>query len=104
MLFHDKQAERQAGPTSDPIVGAVVPDLESMLVPFDPPTTHFVDRLRYWAEARPDAVAFCYTDDVETDTRMTFRQLEQRARAIAARLQEMGATGQRVLLLYPSGA
>jgi acetylornithine/succinyldiaminopimelate/putrescine aminotransferase/acyl-CoA synthetase (AMP-forming)/AMP-acid ligase II/predicted amino acid dehydrogenase/acyl carrier protein len=38
----------------------------------------------------------------ETDT-LTFTQLDERARAIGGRLQQMGAKGERALLLYPQG-
>jgi acetylornithine/succinyldiaminopimelate/putrescine aminotransferase/acyl-CoA synthetase (AMP-forming)/AMP-acid ligase II/predicted amino acid dehydrogenase/acyl carrier protein len=34
---------------------------------------------------------------------LTFSQLEERARAIGARLQQLGAKGERALLLYPQG-
>jgi acyl-CoA synthetase (AMP-forming)/AMP-acid ligase II len=78
--------------------------LEKLLAPFHPPATHLVDRLRYWIEAQGDARAFAFLSDGETiDSEWTYRQLDQRARAIASRLQAKRLQGQRALLLYPPG-
>lgn len=78
-------------------------DTSSLLAPFSPPDTNFVERIRYWAVATPDTVAFRYLEgDEETDV-VTFAELDTQARAIAARLVSMGFAGQRALMLYPPG-
>ena len=78
-------------------------DTSSLLAPFSPPDTNFVERVRYWAVATPDTVAFRYLEgDEETDV-VTFAELDTQARAIAARLVAMGFAGQRALMLYPPG-
>ncbi len=78
--------------------------LDTLLDPFQPPTTNLVDRLRYWIGAQGDALAFAYLADGETiDTEWSFTQLDTKARAIAARLQAKRLEGQRALLLYPPG-
>lgn len=69
---------------------------------FEPAT--FVDILRWRAHNHPDRLAYTFLVDGETEEiRLTYQQLDERARAIAARLQALGATGGRALLLYPSG-
>jgi 8-amino-7-oxononanoate synthase len=60
--------------------------------------------LRRHAEERPDQPIFVYSlEDQSEQAIMTYAQFDRRARAIAARLQDMGFTGQRVLLVYPPG-
>jgi acyl-CoA synthetase (AMP-forming)/AMP-acid ligase II len=60
--------------------------------------------LRRHAEERSDKSAFIHLLDGQPNQAvLTYAQLEQRARAIAARLQDMGFAGQRVLLVYPPG-
>jgi 8-amino-7-oxononanoate synthase len=60
--------------------------------------------LRRHAEERPDRTAFVHLVDGPSDhPSLTYAQLDRRARAIAGRLQDMGFTGQRVLLVYPPG-
>ncbi len=78
--------------------------LEKLLAPFRPPTTHLVDRLRYWAEAQNSEIAFAFLADGETtEQTWSYGELDQKARAIAARLQALGLAGERALLLYPPG-
>ncbi|NOT11068.1 MAG: AMP-binding protein, partial [Methylococcaceae bacterium] len=56
------------------------------------------------ASEKPDQTAYVFLQDGENESgRLTFADLDRRARAIAARLQSMGMTGERVLLLYPPG-
>jgi len=62
-----------------------------------------VDRLRYWAEVQPTEVAYHFTEDGVGGSQVTFSQLDLKVRAVAARLQSMGLTGSRALLLYPPG-
>src|SRR5947199_8457015 len=42
-------------------------------------------------------------DGEETETHLTWAELDRRARALAATLERLGATGERALLLYPPG-
>src|ERR1700751_2856068 len=68
------------------------------------PTLLGVTRQR--AERYRDKVAFdyChYSPDGEEHSRLTYHELDVRARAIASTLQRRGATGERVLILCPSG-
>jgi len=63
-----------------------------------------VDLVRYRAKCQPEDTAFVYLVDGEDEqTSLTYRQLDRQARAIAARLQSQGLSGQRALLLYPAG-
>lgn len=61
-------------------------------------------RLAHWAETRPDATALDFLGNGErvTETR-TYAELDRRARAFAAHLQQ-APRGSRALLLLPSGA
>ena len=77
--------------------------LDGLFAPFDPPQTNLVDRLRYWAEHQGDQFGFGFTSDGEDEIRMTYGELETRARAIAAHLHDAGMQGERALLLYPPG-
>ncbi len=64
----------------------------------------FVDILEYRALHQPDQIAYIFLLDGETESaRVSYQQLEQRAKAIAAQLQSNLSQGERVLLLYPSG-
>jgi len=63
-----------------------------------------VDRLRYWVEHLPEQTAYSFLsngDDISES--WTFVELDRRARAIAAELQQRGLQGERALLLYPPG-
>jgi 8-amino-7-oxononanoate synthase len=65
---------------------------------------NLIRTLRRHAEESPAKSAFIHLLDGQSKQAvLTFAQLEQRARAIAARLQNMGLAGQRVLLVYPPG-
>ncbi len=66
--------------------------------------TSLVSCLRAHAAKRPGDAAFVgLSDDPSRHTTMTYRELDARARAIAACLQDMGLTGERVVLAYPPG-
>jgi 8-amino-7-oxononanoate synthase/acyl carrier protein len=78
-------------------------DLKRFLAPFSPPTTTLIDALRYWTEQQPQEVAYYYTDGEDEETSLTYEQFDRHARAIAARLVDLGMTGERALLLYPQG-
>lgn len=82
-------------------------NLERYLSPYSPPSTNLAECLEYWTEQLPSDMAFGFTDGeldsgVE-DLQLTYSQLDRRARAIAARLTELGMHGERVLLLFPPG-
>ncbi|HEV8203158.1 MAG TPA: AMP-binding protein, partial [Pyrinomonadaceae bacterium] len=63
-----------------------------------------IDLLQYRASKTPDRTAFIFLEEGESETaRITYAELHQRARTIGAWLQFHKATGERVLLLYPSG-
>ena len=78
-------------------------DLKRFLAPFSPPTSSLIDALRYWNEQQPQEVAYYFTDGETSETSLTYEQFDRHARAIAARLADLGMTGQRALLLYPPG-
>jgi amino acid adenylation domain-containing protein len=65
---------------------------------------NFVDVLRYRAAHQQDKCAFVYLgQEGRQELRVTYDQLDRRARAIAATLQKVAHPGDRALLLYPSG-
>jgi amino acid adenylation domain-containing protein len=62
-----------------------------------------VEVLRRRASEQPDRLAYRFLADGEVEeATFTYAELERRARGIAAWLQERGAAGERVLLLYPA--
>ena len=65
---------------------------------------HLIRVLRRHAEERPQQPACVHLLDGQADhASLTYARLDRRARAIAARLQDMGFAGQCVLLVYPPG-
>jgi acyl-CoA synthetase (AMP-forming)/AMP-acid ligase II len=64
-----------------------------------------VELLRYRGTHQPDQTAYTFLYNGETETSsLTYGELEQQARMIAAQLQELGLTdGERALLLYSPG-
>ena len=69
-----------------------------------PKFTTLIDLLRYRADKQPERLAYQFLEDGKTEAaRYTYLQLDQQARAIAARLQLAQAQGERALLLYPQG-
>ncbi|MBG0811170.1 amino acid adenylation domain-containing protein [Methylosinus sp. H3A] len=66
--------------------------------------TNLVALLRMRAGLQPDDTAYIFLDDGEKESaRLSFSELDRRARSIAENLQDIGAQGQRALLLYPPG-
>ncbi len=66
----------------------------------------FLDLVRQRVETYRDKPAFdyCrYSPEGEEHSQLTFGELDNRARATASVLQQMGATGERALVLCPSG-
>jgi len=63
-----------------------------------------VDVLRWRATVHPDNIAYTFLKDgTSAEANLSFAELDQRARAIAALLAELGLQGERALLLLPSG-
>jgi len=63
-----------------------------------------VELLRLQAKNHPNKRVFTFLRNGEDDeVHITYHELDQRARLIAAKLQEQDAKGQRALLLYPPG-
>jgi acyl-CoA synthetase (AMP-forming)/AMP-acid ligase II len=67
---------------------------------FNPAT--LVEMLRWRAQNEPHKKAIIYLKDGEDEELpITYAELDQRARLIAAKLQELDGEGERALLLYP---
>ena len=65
---------------------------------------NFVELACSRANEKPDQTAYVFLQDGENESgRLTFAELDRRARVIAAQLQSMGMTGERALLLYLPG-
>nr|VFK30698.1 MAG: Acyl transferase domain-containing protein [Candidatus Kentron sp. MB]VFK75343.1 MAG: Acyl transferase domain-containing protein [Candidatus Kentron sp. MB] len=63
-----------------------------------------VDLLRYHAQRKPNETLYTFLKDGEVeDGLLTYAQLDRKARAIAAKLQDISSLGERALLLYPAG-
>ncbi|WP_013334493.1 AMP-binding protein [Gloeothece verrucosa] len=63
-----------------------------------------VDLLRWRAINEPDHHAYTFLIDNNREAeRLTYAELDQQARAIAAHLQSLDTKGDRALLLYPAG-
>jgi Acyl-CoA synthetases (AMP-forming)/AMP-acid ligases II len=63
-----------------------------------------VDMLRWRAETDPHRVACTFLVDGDQDAQsLTYGDLHRQARVLAGYLIDQGATGERALLLYPSG-
>ena len=70
----------------------------------DPRPATLVEALRQAASQSPDHVAFVFLQDGEVESaRLTFADIDRRARAIAARLRAMAAPGETALVLYGPG-
>ena len=83
---------------------AVKVDEKTLLHPYSPPDTNFMERLRYWAAATPDRVSYLYLDHGDEEPEViTFAQLDESARTIAAHLVLNGYAGKRAVLMYPPG-
>jgi acetylornithine/succinyldiaminopimelate/putrescine aminotransferase/acyl-CoA synthetase (AMP-forming)/AMP-acid ligase II/predicted amino acid dehydrogenase/acyl carrier protein len=67
------------------------------------PIASLVNLLRDRAQELPDSRAYTFLSGGAETESLTFSQLDQRARAIGARLQELRASGERAVLLYPPG-
>lgn len=64
----------------------------------------FVELLRWRSSHQPDRQIYSYLADTKTEeVRLSYIELDQKARKIAHSLQSMGTAGERALLLYPPG-
>ncbi|MFD2171166.1 amino acid adenylation domain-containing protein [Tumebacillus lipolyticus] len=62
-----------------------------------------VDLLRLRAFEQPERSAYTFMLEDGAELALTYQELDRKARALGATLQEMGATGERALLLYQPG-
>ena len=62
-----------------------------------------VQLLQQRVELTPERLAYRFLGEGEEESRISYGELDHRARAIAAHLQETGTSGERALLLYPAG-
>ena len=63
-----------------------------------------IDILQDRADSHPEQTIYTFLVDGETEQiSLTYQELEQKAKAIAAYLQSLGAPQERILLLYPPG-
>lgn len=63
-----------------------------------------VDVLREQVQTNPNQTVYTFLTDGELDEKtLTYSQTDQKARLIAAHLQDIGPVGQRVLLICPPG-
>src|SRR5688500_11994254 len=63
-----------------------------------------VDLLRFRAETSPDRVVYrVLPGDNKVEQRITYAELDRRAKAIATRIRRTAARGERALLLIPPG-
>ena len=68
------------------------------------PDTTLVDILKSRALHQPEQIAYTFLVNGETEEiSLTYQQLDRKAKAIANELINIKATGERALLLYPSG-
>jgi acyl-CoA synthetase (AMP-forming)/AMP-acid ligase II/acyl carrier protein len=66
-------------------------------------TSTLVDLLVHQTSEQDTRPAYVFLDDRGEASQITYAQLDERARAIAARLQSQFAPGDRALLVYPAG-
>ena len=80
-------------------------DVEELFRPFSPPETNLLERLRYWAAAMPDRIAYRFLEagELANPVELTYAQLDKKARAIAACLVARGFAGKRAIMLYDPG-
>lgn len=63
-----------------------------------------VDVLQWRSHHHPCQIAYTFLQDGESEiSQLTYAELDQQARSIAAVLQSRGGVGERVLLIYPPG-
>src|SRR6185295_1488414 len=91
-------------PQADPADGLLRQAMSDELHDSAPQASTLVAVLRRRALAGPDRRAYTFLLDGESrEVHLTYGELDRQARTIAARLQDLDAAGERVLLLYPPG-
>lgn len=66
--------------------------------------SNLVEVLRHRARHQPDQKAYAFLQNGDTEQgALTYRELDEQARAIAAELQAHGGFGERAFLFYPPG-
>lgn len=77
---------------------------DPLVVQEHPDWLTLVDVLQWRAQYQPNHLAFQFLVDGEEEIEtITYQELDQEARAVAAQLQQMHLAGERVLMFYPSG-
>src|SRR5262245_43969542 len=66
-------------------------------------TTTIIDKLSYHAQTYPHRAAYEFLRDGGQCESITYQQLEERVRSLAASLQTRAAAGDRAVLMYASG-
>lgn len=93
------QLKREPGAPEEPFIVKI-----KSPQPLSTPWSTLVELLRWRARHQPDRLAYVYLIDGETEgTRVTYAELDTRARAIAARLQAEGSAGGPALMIYQQG-
>src|SRR5688572_15711553 len=64
---------------------------------------NIVDIAQERALSQANLVAFTFSDSDDSETQLSYFELDRRARAIAAELSSRGLMGKRALLLYMPG-
>ncbi|WP_435281116.1 fatty acyl-AMP ligase [Streptomyces koelreuteriae] len=82
--------------------------MDSRRPPLAPACPTLPEYVRHWAETTPDRRAFTFVEHPAQHSRgvhrtLTWRRLDVRVRALAARLAERAGPGDRVALLCPQG-
>ncbi|MCL6734546.1 fatty acyl-AMP ligase [Streptomyces neyagawaensis] len=82
--------------------------MDSRRPPSAPPIRSLPEYVGHWATTTPDRRAFTFVDHPAPHSRgvhrtLTWRRLDLRVRAVAARLAEEAAPGERVAVLCPQG-
>jgi acyl-CoA synthetase (AMP-forming)/AMP-acid ligase II len=66
-------------------------------------STSILDILQERARLQGEETAFTFLNDDDTESTLTFRELDRYARAVGAFLQDQKAAGERVILAFPPG-
>jgi len=61
------------------------------------------EMLDYNSQIRPNHIAYTFTTDDNQELKITYRELEIKAKVIAALIQKNAKHGDRILLIYPPG-
>jgi acyl-CoA synthetase (AMP-forming)/AMP-acid ligase II len=76
----------------------------SKMIDLSPKFSTLVELLRFRSQSNTAQTAFTFLVDGEHETvSLTYAELDRKARAIAAQLQQFCAVGERALILYPPG-